>query len=233
MPSGHRKEDRPILDPVLAPNSFRSRRGSGGPDTAVEMRSNAARPSVQRQLATGSACRSAGELSRGPVHHTDGDDAVQAISRLHVVSCILDWKGELGPGGGHRHETGGAAVPAGERAGYPQAVLSGLHQPGPTREGEVPGRRGSGQPQAPRTLPRRTGLLGHGCRRDPVRRARTAPGRRAPDGRVHRDAACDPGRRAWRSARRGARRGGRMTPGGSSGPGLAHRARALLADQAL
>ncbi|RMH31636.1 MAG: molybdopterin oxidoreductase [Planctomycetota bacterium] len=51
--------------------------------------------------------RSAVELYRGPVQHTDGFYAGAAIITLNVLLGNADWKGGLSKGGGHWHEFGG------------------------------------------------------------------------------------------------------------------------------
>jgi tetrathionate reductase subunit A len=51
--------------------------------------------------------KAAAEFYRGPVQHTNGFYNAQAIISLNVLIGNLDWKGGLGPGGGHWHEDGG------------------------------------------------------------------------------------------------------------------------------
>ncbi|MEE9200696.1 MAG: molybdopterin dinucleotide binding domain-containing protein, partial [Candidatus Brocadiales bacterium] len=46
------------------------------------------------------------EFYRGPVQHTNGYYNAQAIIALNVLIGNIDWKGGLGKGGGHWHESG-------------------------------------------------------------------------------------------------------------------------------
>lgn len=61
---------------------------------------------VVREL-TNHGKRSAIDLYRGPVQHTDGFYAGAAVITLNILLGNADWKGGLSKGGGHWHESGG------------------------------------------------------------------------------------------------------------------------------